>query len=151
LRNGAIPRTSGGCEKMIANRLAIPIIAFVALLLAGCFAEGEAFKRVPPSTTKGIVYVYRPYHLTGSANDPMVTCGHDTLAIRSGGYHAFVADPGTITCTTDAGASVSFEVRPEQEYFVRERVAMEMPADRVSLVKVGRGTGLDEIDSCVQE
>jgi hypothetical protein len=136
---------------MNTNRFAIVLAALVGSSLAGCFAQGNAFKRVPPSTTKAIVYVYRPYHVMGSANDPMVTCGHDTLAIRSGGYHAFMADPGTITCTTDAGGSVSFEVRPEQEYFVREEVAIEVPADKVSLVKVGNGTGLDQIDSCVEQ
>jgi hypothetical protein len=136
---------------MKTNWFAIVLATLAGLSAAGCFAQGPAFKRTPPGSTRAIVYVYRPYHLTGSADDPMVTCGHDTIAIRSGGYHAFIAEPGTITCTTDAGARVSFEVRPEQEYFVREKVAMKLGPDTPSLVKVGHGEGMDEISSCVQD
>jgi hypothetical protein len=136
---------------MNTNRFALVLAALAGFLGAGCFAQGEAFKRIPPSSTRAIVYVYRPYHVTGSADDPMVTCGHDSIAIRSGGYHAFIADPGTITCTTDAGARVSFEVRPEQEYFVREEVAMRLGPDAPSLVKVGHGEGMDQISSCVRD
>jgi hypothetical protein len=136
---------------MNTNRIAIALALAAGFLAAGCFAEGTAFKRLPPSSTKAVVYVYRPYHVMGSADDPMLTCGHDTLAIRSGGYHAFVTDPGTITCTTDAGARISFEVRPGQEFFVREDVAIKLGPDTPSLVKVSRGEGMDQISSCVQD
>jgi hypothetical protein len=135
---------------MSFNRVAVVFAAVAGLAAAGCFAQGEAFKRVTPGTATAIVYVYRPYHVAGSADDPMVTCGHDTIAIRSGGYHPFIADPGTITCTTDAGARVSFEVRPEREYFVREEVVMKLGPDVPTLVKVAHGEGMDQISSCVR-
>jgi hypothetical protein len=136
---------------MNTNRFALVLAALAGLAAAGCFAWGQPFKRIPPNSTTAIVYVYRPYHVAGSADDPMVTCGHDTIAIRSGGYHAFIADPGTITCATDSGARVSFEVRPEQEYFVREGVAMRLGPDAPSLVKVDHGEGMDQITSCVSD
>jgi hypothetical protein len=136
---------------MTTKRVATVLAVLAGVSAAGCFAQGEAFKRIPPGNRTAVVYVYRPYHVTGSADDPMVTCGHDTIAIRSGGYHPFIADPGTITCTTDAGARVSFEVRPEQEYFVREEVAMKLGPDTPSLVKVSHGDGMDQISSCVRD
>lgn len=136
---------------MSTNRIAYALAAAAALASAGCFAQGKAFERITPSSTQAIVYVYRPYHVTGSADDPMVTCGHGTIAIRSGGYHPFTSEPGTITCTTDAGGRVSFEVRPGEEYFVREVVTMHLGPDRASLVKVGHGVGMDQISSCAKE
>jgi hypothetical protein len=136
---------------MNLNRAAAAMLALAGLSAAGCFAQGEPFKRVAPSSTMAIVYVYRPYHVSGSADDPMITCGHDSIAIRSGGYHAFIAEPGTISCSTDGGARVSFEVRPEREYFVREEVVMKLGPDAPSLVKVGHDEGMDEISSCVSD
>lgn len=124
--------------------------SLIALLtLAGCEVEGPAFTRMARPTTKAIVYVYRPYKFMGASDEPDITCGSDTIAIGAGGYHAFVEEPGTIKCSA-AGASggpVTFEARPETDYFVREVVSGGFASSQVTLISVDRATGLDEIQS----
>lgn len=124
--------------------------ALVALLmLAGCEVEGPTFKRMAHPATKVIVYVYRPYQFIGASDEPDITCGSDTIAIGAGGYHAFVEEPGTIKCSAAIAGStpVTFEARPETDYFVREVVSSGLASSHVTLTKVDRETGLDEIAS----
>ncbi len=119
------------------------------LIFAGCEVEGPAFTRMARPSTKAVVYVYRPYQFFGASDEPDITCGSDTIAIGSGGYHAFVEAPGTIKCSAaSAGtAPVIFEARPENDYFVREVVSGGLASSQVTLTKVDRATGLDEIGS----
>lgn len=130
-----------------AWKIAAPLI--IVLALAGCEIEGPAFKRMVRPSTKAIVYVYRPYHYLASIDEPEITCGSDTIAIGAGGYHAFVEEPGTIKCfaATAAGNPVTFEARPETDYFIREVITEGLAANPVTLTKVDRATGLDEIES----
>ncbi|MHB8383629.1 MAG: hypothetical protein ACYDC3_14980 [Candidatus Binataceae bacterium] len=121
-----------------------------ACMLAGCEVEGPTFKRMARSTTKAIIYVYRPYELIGAGDEPDITCGGATVAIGAGGYHAFVAEPGTIKCSAAIAGStpVTFEARPETDYFVREVVSGGLAStSRVTLTAVDRATGFDEIES----
>lgn len=129
------------------GKFAAAIIA--TLMLAGCEVEGPAFTRMARPTTKAIVYVYRPYKFVGSSDEPEITCGSDTIAIGAGGYHAFVEEPGTIKCSAASAGSapVIFEARPENDYFVREVVSGGIASSQVTLTKVDRATGLDEIES----
>lgn len=119
------------------------------LMVAGCEVEGPAFTRMARPSTKAIVYVYRPYQFFGASDEPDITCGSDTIAIGSSGYHAFVEEPGTIKCSAASAGSapVIFEARPEADYFVREVVSGGIASSQVTLTKVDRATGLDEIAS----
>ncbi len=118
-------------------------------MLAGCEAEGPSFHSVQAPAAKAVVYVYRPYELVGSSQEPDITCGNDTTQIVAGGYHAFVADPGIIECYSQAakGNRVSFEVRPATAYYVRETVRESLTSVRVELAQVDRSVGVDEIKS----
>ncbi len=124
-------------------------LLIATLALAGCEVEGPAFKRMVRPGTKAIIYVYRPYHYMGSIDEPEITCGSDTIGIGAGGYHAFVEDPGTIKCSaaTAPANPVTFEARAETDYFVREVVSEGLASNPVTLTKVDRATGLDEIES----
>ncbi|MGH7782156.1 MAG: hypothetical protein ACREQR_20275 [Candidatus Binataceae bacterium] len=128
-------------------KFAATLIALLAV--AGCEVEGPAFKRMVLPSTKAIVYVYRPYHYMGSIDEPEITCGSGTIAIGAGGYHAFVEEPGTIKCfsATVPNNPVSFEARPETDYFIRLAVTEGVASNPVTLTKVDRATGLDEIES----
>ncbi len=125
------------------------LLAIVALL-SGCEVEGQSFRREQLTSNRSVVYVYRPYHLMGAALEPEITCGHSTTAIGAGGYHSFVEAPGEITCyaSSDAGSRIAFETRPETEYFIREEVAAGVTEGRVTLTRVDRSTGMDQIESC---
>ncbi|HUY26403.1 MAG TPA: hypothetical protein VMV27_03195 [Candidatus Binataceae bacterium] len=131
------------------RRLNLAALMMALLILAGCEVEGSAFKRMARPSTKAIIYVYRPYHYIGSIEEPEITCGSGTIAIGAGGYHAFVEEPGTIKCYAAAaqGNPISFEARPETDYFVREIVSGSLTTSQVTLTKVDRATGLDEIES----
>jgi len=130
--------------------VAIVIAAAAVFFLLGCEVEGESFRRAQLTSSRSVVYVYRPYRLMGAALEPEVTCGHATAAIGAGGYHTFVDEPGTIECyaASDPQSRIRFETRPEAEYFVREEVAAGVTEGRVTLTRVDRATGLGQIDSC---
>jgi len=128
------------------------VILGIAMAMTGCEVEGPVFQRHPPTSQYAVIYVYRPYHYFGSAIEPDVTCGHSTAAIGAGGYHAFVEEPGIINCYsyTEVGRGISFEARPEAEYFVREEVDWGFVEGRIHFYLVNRGVGLDEIQECRQ-
>jgi hypothetical protein len=127
--------------------------AALAVALGGCAVEGQSFERIPVASTKSTIYVYRPYHFLGSALSPMVTCGHDSIEIGAGGYHAFVEDPGTIVCTTstEVGSGVQFEAHPEEEYYVRETVEPGIVLGRVHFTPLSKPRGLEEIQGCCEQ
>ncbi len=97
-----------------------------------------------------MIYVYRPYHLLGAALEPEVTCGHSTMSLGAGGYHTFIEEPGIIVCYASSGASsrIQFETRPETEYFIREDVAPGVTEGAVTLTRVDRSSGLEQIETC---
>ena len=131
------------------RRLNLAALITAILALAGCEVEGPDFKPMALPSTKAIIYVYRPYRYIGSVEEPDITCGSDTIAIGAGGYHAFVEEPGTIKCyaATAPGNPISFEARPEADYFIRETISVGLASSQVTLAKVDRGTGLVEIES----
>ncbi|HVA81907.1 MAG TPA: hypothetical protein VNF29_13350 [Candidatus Binataceae bacterium] len=131
------------------RRLNLAALTMAMVTLAGCEVEGPVFKPMALPSTKAIIYVYRPYHYIGSIEEPEITCGSDTIAIGAGGYHAFVEEPGTMKCyaATAPGNPISFAARPETDYFVRELVSVTLTASQVTLTKVDRTIGLDEIES----
>ncbi|HXW84087.1 MAG TPA: hypothetical protein VEJ86_06760 [Candidatus Binataceae bacterium] len=127
--------------------------ALCALVLAcsGCgAASGPKFRAEPVPVAGAVVYVYRPYHFFSPATDPAVTCANETIEIQPGGYHAFQAKPGPVTCSANSGASVQFEARAREEYYVREEVHSGLLVN-VDLQLASREDGLDEIKSCCEK
>jgi hypothetical protein len=124
-------------------------LTLMSSAISGCEVEGPPFKPMALPGTKAVVYVYRPYQLMGSIDEPEITCGAETIAIGAGGYHAFVEEPGTIKCFAAGApeAAITLEVRPEESYFVREVVTASLTSTNVTLTPVNRSTGLDEIES----
>jgi hypothetical protein len=127
----------------------LPIL--LAIACCGCEVETQAFKREPLTSNRSVIYVYRPYSfLSSGETDPDITCGHSTIAIGAGGYHAFVEEPGKKACyaNTNDDSRIEFETRPETDYFIREEVSPSVTQGTVTLKQVDRSTGLSEIDSC---
>ncbi len=94
--------------------------AAFAFTLAACFLGGESYQPVTAvPAAKAVVYVYRPYRVLSSFASPMITCGHESIEIDSGAYHAFIVDSGPIKCSV-AASEVQFEARPGEQYYVKE-------------------------------
>ena len=136
-----------------AGEIRVAVAAVLAAGFSGCgLSAGPPFHQAPPPPGLVTIYVYRPYHYF-QFQDPIVTCGDETLEIYGGSYHAFKARSGEITCSAQdnpAGA-VHFDARADQEYYVKEDVRSDMTSTQVKFILMTRTSGLGDAKSCCQE
>ncbi len=135
------------------HKRVIVAIAMAAALLSGCAVQGEPYQRIAVPTQKGVIYVYRLPGFVGGGVAPNVTCGSIENGLGPGGYHPFVEDPGTITCSahTEATSTVDVEVKPGQEYYVKEEIGVGFFIGRPHLSVVEPDLGHSEIQQCKQQ
>lgn len=133
-------------------RIAIAALGLVSFA-AGCAAQGKKFEPAAAPQRDSIIYVYRPYNFFGSAIDPPVQCGQETVAIKPGAYHAFIVPPGHVTCTVSAETTdvLDFDAEP-RIYYVRERISLGLLLGRPQLNPADTDEAQSEIkDCCVQQ
>ena len=101
---------------------------------------------MPPSASKSIIYIYRPWHFYASGTAPMVTCGQDSVELEAGGYHTFYNDAGPIDCSAvgSPNAALKFTADLGRSYYVRE----EIKAEGVHLAIVDPDIAKNEITAC---
>jgi hypothetical protein len=138
---------NSSCKRVIAA------ISVAAALLSGCAVQGEPYQRIAVPTQKGVIYVYRLPGFVGGGVAPNVTCGSIENGLGPGGYHPYVEDPGTITCSahTEATSTVDVEVKPGQEYYLKEEIGMGFFIGRPHLSVVDPDFGHTEIQQCKQQ
>jgi hypothetical protein len=131
------------------------IRAFIGILacvmLAGCGAQGEAYRPRTTPASQAVIYIYRPYGLLSSQTNPMITCGHETVELEMSGFFEFVSDGGPITCaaTTDPSAELKFDARAGEQYFIREDVESSgLASSRVRFKLMDADVGRDQISQC---
>jgi hypothetical protein len=101
------------------------VLAALAVL-CGCGAvSGDPYETQPVPASKAMIYIYRPFRVTGSVSTPMITCGPDSIELLPGGYHSFLADPGPIACASSGNmtAPLKFDIHAGGEYYVKEEVS----------------------------
>jgi hypothetical protein len=122
---------------------------FVLLLamVFGCGSVvGQEYQAMPPSASKSVIYIYRPWHFYASGTSPMVTCGQDSIELEAGGYHTFYNDAGPIECSAvgSPNAALKFTGDLGRSYYVREDIKPE----GVHLSLVDPDIAKNEITSC---
>jgi len=97
----------------------------LGVALGGCGVFGETFQPVPVPAQKSVIYIYRPFHVAGSSNSPLITCGQESVELDPGKYHVFIQDSGPVACNGPAGtaAELKFDAQPDDQYFIKEEVS----------------------------
>jgi hypothetical protein len=125
----------------------ILILMMLAAMILGCGSvAGQEYQAMPPSASKSVIYIYRPWHFYASGTSPMVTCGQDSIELEAGGYHTFYNDAGPIECSAvgSPNAALKFTADLGRSYYVRE----EIKPEGVHLAVVDPDIAKNEITSC---
>ena len=126
------------------------LAAAIWATLAGCGAQGEAYRERATPAAQSLVYIYRPYKVLTSQSTPLVTCGHESIELEPGGFDEFVEDPGTVSCTA-TGATTSglkFDARAGEQYFIKQNVETDGLNVHVRFILMDVDVGRDEIREC---
>jgi len=122
-------------------------------LMAGC-AQGPPFKKVTEIPQgKGLVYIYRPAGIVGSAVRYEVYAGTDDVGhLVPGGYLTYFANPGELEIwgKTEARGSVTLDVKAGQEQYVKGSLGVGLFVGRPILTVVEPQVGQREIRDCKQ-
>jgi hypothetical protein len=125
----------------------IPLVMMLAAMLFGCGSvTGQEYQAMPPSATKSVIYIYRPWHFYASGTSPMITCGQDSIELEAGGYHTFYNDAGAIECSAvgSPNAALKFTADLGRSYYIREDIKPE----GVHLSLVDSDIAKNEITEC---
>jgi len=131
-----------------------PLAAAICVMLAGCGVEGgDAYQPRPIPAEKSLVYIYRPSELLSSQSIPLVTCGHESIELESGGFDEFIEEPGSVTCSVagDAAPRLRFDARPGEQYFIKQEVEVSGLTTQVRFILMDPDVGRDEIKECSRE
>jgi hypothetical protein len=136
-------------EKMLLSCVTL----CAAVSWVGCSASGPAFHEIQVPAGKSVIYAYRPKSIFGAAIQPSVNCGGPGPGLAPGGYHPFVVEPGTVTCTakTEARSEVQVDATSDGPSYVRERIGIGFFVGHPHLEVVDTATGAREIQACKQQ
>lgn len=135
--------------KIVKLFLIVPMLFLVA-----CAATGTKFQRIADiPKDKGIVYVYRPNSILGGAVHYDVHAGNDDVIcdLVRNGYSPYYANIGELELwgKTESKSSITIDVKPGQEHFVKGGLSMGFIVGRPNFTEVDNKTGLEEIAECV--
>lgn len=135
---------------MDGKRMIGRLLIVSSSLMLGCAAGGPPYQRLAIPDGKSVVYAYRPNSFLGGGITPTVTCGTKGVALSRGGYHPFVVDPGTVTCSasTESTSTVRVEARPNEAAYVKERIGMGVLVGRPHLTVMAPEEGEREAREC---
>jgi hypothetical protein len=138
------------------NRLRLPILLGLGVLVVGCAVQGGPFEKAHAPPGHAVIYVYRPYSYAGSLLRPPVTCDEatgdeQTARIGPGGYHAFIASAGQkIVCSvpsTETNDEVEIHAEP-RVYYIREEIGWGVLTGHPHLNPIDTDQAQTEIQSC---
>ena len=122
-------------------------------LLAGC-ASGLPFKSVTEIPQgKGLVYIYRPASVVGSAISYDIFTGNEKIGrLLPGGYLTYFATPGELELwgKTEAKGSITLDVKADQIQYVKGSLSVGFFVGRPVLMTVEPEVGQQEIAECKQ-
>jgi hypothetical protein len=128
------------------------LVAMVCVM-AGC-ASGPAFKKIDEIPQgKGLVYIYRPAGIVGSAIAYDVYAGTEKVGrLVPGGYLTYLSSPGELEIwgKTESKGSVTLDVRTGQEHYVKGSLGVGFLVGRPVITVVEPQVGQKEIQDCKQ-
>lgn len=135
---------------MRTNWIVAVLIVCASSFTVGCAASGPAFQRVAIPDGKSVIYAYRPSSIFGGGVVPTVTCGSSGVSLSRGGYHPFVVEPGTVTCSasTESTSTVRVDARANEAAYVKEQIGMGFFIGRPHLTVVSAEEGEREAGKC---
>ncbi len=135
---------------MRSNWIVTVLIVCASSFTVGCAASGPAFQRVAVPDGKSVIYAYRPSSIFGGAVVPTVTCGASGVPLSRGGYHPFIVEPGTVTCSasTESTSTVRVDARANEAAYVKEKIGMGFFIGRPHLTVVSAEEGEREAGKC---
>lgn len=126
------------------------LVTFAAL--TGCAATGPAFREITDiPQDKGLVYVYRPNSIIGSAIRYSVYADKDVVCkLIRGGYCLYYAKPGEVEfwAKTESKTSLTVDVKAGQKHYVKGSLSMGFAVGRPNLSLVEEQEAMKEIVDC---
>ncbi|XDD45244.1 DUF2846 domain-containing protein [Leptospira sp. WS39.C2] len=131
----------------------IPILIFSLFNCKTLNPSGNknSFK-VSPLNDKGIVFIYRPSFFAGSAISYIVKANNQPLMeLNNGVYKSFTFNPGEVTfeAETIGSASITFDVKKGEIYFLKGNVLAGPLIGKPFLTLVSNDIGEKEISECM--
>jgi hypothetical protein len=138
-------------------------LVFVVLLGCGTEVQGPAFQKAAVVPAMSAIYVYRPKDrvpkllivplVETRAKRPSVNCQGQAVAIGPGGYHRFVVQPGTVSCSTftENTSTVQLDAKAGESYYVKESFQSGIEEARVRLEAVNPDDAQAEISGCKEQ
>ncbi len=125
---------------------------FAGVVLGGCAASGPAFERVTDiPQDKGVIYVYRPNSIIGSAVRYDVFANDELVCnLVRGGYCLHYAKPGEVEFwgKTEAKGSITIDVKAGQEHYVKGSLSMGILLGRPNLTLVEPKDAMGDLTEC---
>lgn len=121
-------------------------------ILTGCAATGPAFQKINYiPNDKGIVYVYRPNSLIGSAVRYDVYANNDLVChLIRGGYCLYYAKPGEVEFwgKTESKGSITIDVKSGKEHYVKGSLSFGLLVGRPNFSLVEEQEAMKDINDC---
>lgn len=121
-------------------------------VLTGCAASGPAFREITDiPKDKGLVYVYRPDSIIGSAIRYSVYADKDVVCkLIRGGYCLYYAKPGEVEFwgQTESKGSLTVDVKAGQKHYVKGSLTMGFAVGRPNLSLVEEQEAMKDIVDC---
>ena len=121
----------------------------LALVIAGCAAQGKPFEQADAPPNNATIYVYRPYTYYSSLLHPAVRCGSESVEIKPGAYHAFVTPTGHVSCRIEGETNEAVDIDAEPRvYYLQERFAWGVLSGHPQLNPMDTDQAQAEVQSC---
>ncbi len=138
--------------KISTKLLSITVLMVGVLLLYSCASLGPAFQKVDKVPDNiGLVYIYRPSSIVGSAISPDIKVGETVITtLYNGGYYSYFAKPGEVEfwAKTESTSSVTLDIKAGQTYYIKGTVGIGFFVGRPHLMVVTPDVGEKEIAAC---
>ncbi|MGE8723363.1 DUF2846 domain-containing protein [Leptospira terpstrae] len=128
----------------------------VFLLLLNCNTikpNGNTFSPIlKTESDKGLVYIYRPNLLTGSAISFIIKAnGNPIIELNNGSYKPFLFNPGEVTfeAETLGATSITMDIKEGEVYFLKGNVLLGPIIGKPFLTLVPNEIGEKEINNCI--
>jgi hypothetical protein len=125
----------------------------ICIMLAGCGVQGEAYQPRPTPGSKSVIYLYRPYKFLSSQAAPLISCGHESIELESGGFYEFVEDTGPLTCAIagEANSEYKFDADAGERYFIKEEIDASGLTTHARLIRMDPDVATDELKECSRQ
>jgi hypothetical protein len=134
------------------NLVARYLLLLGLALTTGCAASGTPFQRIGDiPKDKGLVYVYRPNSIIGSAVRYDVHANNEVICtLVRGGYCLYYAMPGEVELwgQTESKGTITIDVKAGQEHFIKGSLSFGLVVGRPNLTLMVPPEALNEISDC---